>query len=222
MTAHRLPLTLACAWTLVFAGLFPAVAQFPPPPGQSGAVASQSSPFPPPPGQSGPPGGGFGPPPGKSGPPGGGFGPPPGQGGFSGGGFPPQGGPPSVCMSFPTLRDSTQQSALAIRAAGERNAPREEVCGLFKNFTAKEAKLIKFLVDNSSTCGVPPDVITTAKTNHAKSMEIRKAVCSARPAAPAGPSLSDALGGPIIADDASTKQPGRGTFDTLTGNALKR
>ena len=38
----------------------------------------------------------------------------------------------------------------------------------------------------------------------------------------AAPTLSDALGGPIIADDQSAKQPGRGTFDTLTGNALQR
>jgi hypothetical protein len=34
--------------------------------------------------------------------------------------------------------------------------------------------------------------------------------------------LSDALGGPIIADDQSAKLPGRGTFDTLTGNALQK
>ena len=43
------------------------------------------------------------------------------------------------------------------------------------------------------------------------------------PAGPAaGPTLSDALGGPVIADDTSAKLPGRGTFDTLTGNALQR
>ena len=37
----------------------------------------------------------------------------------------------------------------------------------------------------------------------------------------AAPTLSDALGGPIIADDTSAKLPGRGIFDTLTGNALQ-
>jgi hypothetical protein len=41
-------------------------------------------------------------------------------------------------------------------------------------------------------------------------------------AGPSGPTLSDALGGPIIADDQTAKLPNRGTFDTLTGNALQK
>ena len=47
---------------------------------------------------------------------------------------------------------------------------------------------------------------------------------SAAPGPPLPPARrsSDALGGPIIADDSSAKQPGRGTFDTLTGNVLSR
>ena len=54
-------------------------------------------------------------------------------------------------------------------------------------------------------------------------MRIRNNVAAPAPAGAArGPTLSDALGGPIIADDTSAKQPGRGTFDTLTGNALQR
>ena len=62
-----------------------------------------------------------------------------------------------------------------------------------------------------------------SRPNHAKTVQIRKHVCSAvRAGAARGPTLSDALGGPIIADDTSAKQPGRGTFDTLTGNALQR
>jgi hypothetical protein len=52
---------------------------------------------------------------------------------------------------------------------------------------------------------------------------MRKKVCAAAaaPQAPAGPSLSDALGGPIIPTPQNVK-PGRGTFDTLTGNVLTR
>jgi hypothetical protein len=110
---------------------------------------------------------------------------------------------------------------LAIKAAGERKAPRDQVCKLFNNFVAIEAKMLKFLVDNRQTCGIPPDAVNGAKANHAKTLEIRKNVCATGPTI-AGPSLSDALGGPIIADDAAAKQPGRGTFDTLTGNALSR
>jgi hypothetical protein len=211
MTTHRLPLALACACTLVFSGLSAAFAQFPPPPGQAGAP-SQGNPFPPPPGQ-GAPQSGFGPPPGQAVQ--GRSGPPPAVNAF-----PPAGADQSICATFPALRDAAEKGALAIRAAGERKAPRDQVCNLFKSFVAQEAKMVKFLVDNQATCGIPAQAITTVKGNHAKSLEIRKNVCN--PAAVVGPSLSDALGGPIIADDTSAKQPGRGTFDTLTGNALSR
>ena len=82
---------------------------------------------------------------------------------------------------------------------------------------------MKFLETNQRVCGVPPQAVKAAKTNHSKTMEIRNKVCSAGPAGPPpGPTLSDALGGPIIADDTAAKQPGRGTFDTLTGNVLSR
>jgi hypothetical protein len=119
------------------------------------------------------------------------------------------------------LREAAEKQAAAIRAAGERKAGREEVCGLFKRFAATEAKVVKFLTDHRSVCGVPPQAVSGAKAGHANTLKIRNAVCSAQ-AAPVGPTLSDALGGPIIADDTSAKQPGRGTFDTLTGNVLSR
>jgi hypothetical protein len=150
-------------------------------------------------------------------------------GGFSGGppqggfGSPPQSGPTEeqkVCLTFPTIRDEVEKGAAGIRAAGERKASREEVCPLFKSFAVKEARLVKFLETNQRLCGVPPNVITQVKQNHAKTVQIRNTVCSAAPAA-AGPSLSDALGGPIIADDTSARS-GRSVFDTLTGNALQQ
>jgi hypothetical protein len=212
MTTHRLPVALACAWCLVLASIQGVMAQFPPPPGQS-AAAGQSNPFPPAPGQGG--GGGFG------APAGGGFGPPPGGASPFG---PPGGGPPpnqQVCATFPPLRAEAEQRAMAIKAAGERKAPRDQVCKLFNSFVAIESKMVKFLVDHRQTCGIPPDAVSGAKANHAKTLEIRKTVCATGPVV-TGPSLSDALGGPIIADDNSAKQPGRGTFDTLTGNALSR
>jgi hypothetical protein len=128
-----------------------------------------------------------------------------------------------ICSGFPPLREDVEKGAAVIKAAGERKASREEVCPMFKVFVAKEAKLVAFLETNQKTCGVPPKIITQVKANHAKSVQIRNNVCSTAPAGPAaGPSLSDALGGPIIADDSSAKLPGRGTFDTLTGNALQK
>ena len=94
---------------------------------------------------------------------------------------------------------------------------------MFKSFAVKEAKMIKFLETNRTLCGVPAQIIPQLKTNHAKTIQIRNNVCGSGPSAPPpGPTLSDALGGPIIADDTSSKLPGRGTFDTLTGNALQK
>src|SRR6185436_13405812 len=139
--------------------------------------------------------------------------------------FPP---PPanSVCMQFPPIRQAAEEGAAALRNAGQRKAPREEVCGLFKSFVVKEARLIKFLVDHKTACGVPDQAIAGAKSNHAKTQQLTKTICSGGGSGgngPApGPTLSDALGGPIIADDTSAKQPGTGTFNTLTGNPLSR
>ena len=90
----------------------------------------------------------------------------------------------------------------------------------FKKFAASESKMTKFLETHQTACGVPPDAIKQVKAQHARTLQIRKQVCAAAPA-PRGPSLSDALGGPILPDAAPNK-PGRGTFDTLTGNALAR
>ena len=58
---------------------------------------------------------------------------------------------------------------------------------------------------------------------HAKTTEIRAKVCeaAARPQAPAGPSLSEALGSSAIPDANNIKTGrGTGTYDTLTGSPL--
>ena len=238
MKPYRLPRcqVLAVACVLVVAGLSQAAAQFPPVPGQAAPApaAQQSAVFPPPPGQGQAAGqdSAFPPPPGQgsapggfaSAPPSGGFSAAPPGGGFGGGG---PGGPPSqaqkVCSTFPAVRVDVEKGAAVIRAAGERKATREEVCPLFKIFTAKEAKMLAFLETNQKLCGVPPKVIAQMKVNHARTVQIRNNVCSTAPTGPPpGPTLSDALGAPIIADDESAKKPGRGTFDTLTGNVLSR
>jgi hypothetical protein len=226
MKPYRLPCcrVLAAACVLVIAGLSQAAAQFPPVPGQAAPGAQQSVAFPPAPGQA--PArqdSAFPPPPGQgqAAAPGGFSAAPPG-GGFGGGPGPSEA--QRICTTFPTIREDVEKSAAVIKAASERKASREEVCPLFKIFTAKESKMIAFLETNQKLCGVPPKVIAQVKTNHAGTMRIRNAVCSTgpMPGAPRGPTLSDALGGPIIADDTSAKLPGRGTFDTLTGNALQK
>ena len=211
--------TAAAVCVLIGAGLSQAQAQFPAPGGGA-------NPFPPPPGQASQPRNDPFPPapggPARDGAARGGPSPfpEPGGGGPSGGG--PGGGPPggnqALCLKFPEIRADTEKAAGAIRAAGDKKLSREEVCPLFQKFAASEGRMLKFLTDNQRNCGVPPDAIKTVKTNHARTLQMRTSVCSAAPRM--GPSLSDALSSPIL-PDADEKKPGRGTFDTLTGNPLR-
>ena len=222
--------TLACACVLALAGLADSAAQFPPPP-QSGAnqipppQSSNVSPFPP------PQGGGsisvdpFPPAPGQSGSaPAVRSGAPAGPSPFPGpGGGPPPGGA-HPCEAFIPIRQEVEKNGAAIQQAGERKASREEVCPLFVRFAASEAKMVKFLETNQSTCGIPAQAVNMAKANHNKTLAIRKNVCAKGPVggpAAAGPTLSDAIGGPILPDDTQPKQGG-GIFDTLSGRPLTR
>src|SRR5262249_19002367 len=104
--------------------------------------------------------------------------------------------PPAACQQLLTLRDETAKSAHAMQAAGQKKAPPDEMCKHFKTYLATENKMVKGLEQNSSTCGVPADVIKQIKTNHAKASEIGKKVCDAAAMGPrpTGPSLSEALG----------------------------
>jgi hypothetical protein len=110
-----------------------------------------------------------------------------------------------------------------VRAAHEKKATPQEACGLIGAFSDAEARLVKFVETNGSSCGIPDQVVKGMKTNHEHTVQLRKQICmaAANPPRPAGPSLSDALD-PSSATVAQPVKPGRGTFDTLTGNALAR
>jgi hypothetical protein len=145
---------------------------------------------------------------------------------------PPQAGPspwsappqqqeePACAKGFGVLRDDAAKKAAAIRAASERKAPATEACKLFNVFTAAEAKMLKYAVDNATSCGIPPQIITSIKQQHAKTTEYRTRLCqaAAAPQRPAAPTLSDALTAPIT--DSNNIKTGGGTFDTLTGTPL--
>jgi len=182
------------ALLLAVAPLYPAVAQFGGMPGMPG---------------SGPPGMSPGMPGGMS----------PGMGSPFGA---PQQGPPPACQQLLTYRDETQKHGKALQAAGQKKAPPEEVCKLFKAFLASETKMIKALEEMSATCGVPAELISQIKVSHGKASQTGKQICdvAAQPRQ-AGPSLSDALGSTPMVPDASTARSG-GTFDTLSGSPLAR
>jgi hypothetical protein len=151
--------------------------------------------------------------------------PPVGGGGFGGA---PQGGPPpgaEDCQKgFMPLRADAEAKAKAIQAAGKRKAPPQEACKLIGNFAQAEVKMIKFVEANAQKCGIPAQVGEQMKKGHVNTSQLQQRVCSAAaqgPTAPAGPSLSEALGSASL-PEAKPLKKGGSTFDTLNGNVLTR
>jgi hypothetical protein len=132
--------------------------------------------------------------------------------------------PPPGCQQLLTSRDDVAKNGQALQAAGQRKAPPDEICKLFKAFLAAESKMIKGLQEHSATCGVPSEVLKQVQDGHGKASEVGKKICDAAQAPrPAAPSLSDALGaGPMVPDASAATKKGQSTFDTLTGSPLTR
>jgi hypothetical protein len=136
----------------------------------------------------------------------------------------PQQGPPPACQQLLVNRDETQKHGHALQTAGQKKAPPEEICKLFKAFLGAETKMMKGLEANAATCGVPAQVIQQVKGQHVKAEQMAKQVCevAARGPQPSGPTLSDALGTTPTVPDTSASKRGAGTFDTLQGSPLTR
>jgi hypothetical protein len=144
-------------------------------------------------------------------------GPPTGMGGF---GPPPQQQVPPCVVEFGKLRDDAAKKAQAIQRASEKKAPPKEACHLFGVFTAAEEKMLKYVVSQKTSCGIPDEVIKQIRAEYARTNDIRTKICkiAEAPPRPAGPSLSDTLTTPV--PDSRNIRSGSGTFDTLTGNPL--
>jgi hypothetical protein len=178
-------------------GVFPP----PPPPGQAGVF-----PAPPAPGQQG--GGMVGTP-----PTGGGGNP------FAGGGGPPQ--MPPQCAPFPKLRDEAARRAELVQKIGKGHGDRKAMCEAVTKYVEAEGRVVKFLEDNKTACGVPAETVQQAKLGHANTLKFREQVCAEGPK-PKVPTLSDAIGTPTVETPKDPKKTGVGTYDTLTGNPLNR
>jgi hypothetical protein len=136
----------------------------------------------------------------------------------------PGGGEPPCFKDFMPLRQEAEQRANAVRSAGENKAPREQVCSLINRFAEAENKLVKFVEQNAVWCGIPSEALTQMKASQKQTQIARQRVCSAAGPAPQPrkPSLSEALSGGAVLPTPQASKTGRGTFDTLTGNALAR
>ncbi len=127
------------------------------------------------------------------------------------------------------LREAIQKQGLTVKAAIDRKAPPAELCTQLKSMTTVEEKFVKYLTDNQTWCGVPPDAIQQVTASHEHTTKIRNQVCKVAasgggpqgPAIPRGPGLSDALGTSRAPTPGNAKT-GHGTFDTLTGNPFKQ
>jgi hypothetical protein len=147
--------------------------------------------------------------------------------GFPGAAPPPQRPQEPPCFKeFAPLRAEAEKRANAIKVGMEKKLPREEICSLLKSFSAAEAKVVKFIVANSQSCGIPPEAGTQMKANHTRTIRSQKQVCDGGGVAgaqkPTGPGLSEALGTnrPLAGNDPGAPQSG--TLNTLSGNVLSR
>src|SRR5499427_5674209 len=148
----------------------------------------------------------------------------PGMPGMPGGAFSAPQAPPPACQQLLANRDDVSKHGQALQAAGQKKAPPEELCKLFKAFLSVEDKMLKGLEEHSATCGVPAEVLKQVKAGHSKASQMGKQVCdvAAQGPRPAGPSLSDALGATLLFKDTATTEKGSSTFDTLSGSALSQ
>jgi len=124
------------------------------------------------------------------------------------------------CQGFPKLRDEARARADKVGEISKRKGDRKEMCGAVTRFAEAEDKVVKFLEDNKTVCGIPPQIVTQAKQGHVGTVKFRDTVCAEGPK-PKIPTLSDAIPTTPVDTSKNTKT-GPGTFDTLTGNPLNR
>jgi hypothetical protein len=147
--------------------------------------------------------------------------------GFPGAAPPPQRPQEPPCFKdFAPLRAEAEKRANAIKAGMEKKLPREEICTLLKTFSAAEAKVVKFIVANAQSCGIPVEAGAQMKANHTRTLRSQKQVCEgggvAGPQKPTGPGLSEALGTNRPLGGSDPGAPQSGTLNTLSGNVLSR
>ena len=144
-----------------------------------------------------------------------------------GGMAPPRQQQEPPCMrDFAPLRAEAEKRAMALKATMEKKPAREEACAMFKNFTAAESKMVKYIQENAQWCGIPAEVATQLKANHSRTIKTQNQVCNGGGVAgaqkPTGPGLSEALGTTRGGGTLDPLAPQSGTLNTLTGNVLAR
>jgi hypothetical protein len=91
---------------------------------------------------------------------------------------PPQQQTPPCFADFKPLRDEAEKHGLALKNAIQKKISREEACTLIKSYAAAEAKVVEFIQANAGWCGIPAEAATSMKTNHTRTLQSEKQVCS--------------------------------------------
>ena len=133
---------------------------------------------------------------------------------------------PPCFAEFKPLRDEAEKRGLALKSGIQKKVTREQACTLMKNYAVAEAKVVKFIQANASSCGIPAEAAASMKANHTRTLQSEKQICSdggmaGGPPKPTGPGLSDALG-TTRGGSLDPLAPQSGTLDTLTGNVLAK
>ncbi len=89
-------------------------------------------------------------------------------------GAPPAGTPPLMsdprpaCMvEFARLRGELEAKGREVRAARQRHAPRDEMCGYITTYADAEATWVRFAEAGAQTCGIPAQFVNQLKRVHA-------------------------------------------------------
>ena len=131
-------------------------------------------------------------------------------------------------QEFETLKGDLEKRGNALKTAGQRKAPAQDICQLLRRYTETEAKMIKFFEQKKVACQVPSQVIKQVQDSHTKTIAMRTQVCQAAADGGGGeppPSmgLSGALGtSTTLGGSPEGTTSGSGVFDTLTGNVLRQ
>jgi hypothetical protein len=117
-----------------------------------------------------------------------------------------------------------EKRGAAAKAANERHAPREEFCKVISALAGAAEKWARYTEKEAKGCGIPGDAVTQIKAESEHLGKIKTQICSAGPAAAAGPpSLSEALGTdrmPIDDGNKATAKRG-GVLDSMTGAPVR-
>src|SRR5258708_823942 len=91
---------------------------------------------------------------------------------------PPQQQLPPCFPDFKPLRDEAEKRGLTLKTAIKKKVSREEACTLIKSYAAAEAKVVEFIQANAGWCGIPAEAANAMKTNHTRTLQSEKQVCS--------------------------------------------